>query len=214
MGLISDVTQGYVVVPQDYFDLPDSRRSRIIPICIAAKDRHGKLICPDWFSRGVEPVRRTLVRIAQYYLGDPWCVSEVAEETVHRLWARYGNALGDAPHRRVVKKAMRVSSRLSMGDWRQWKHPKLYSALELMDDKIRDQVLADPRQSPADFERQILFDSYDARLGREGRTELQLVFRLFRRGVPWDVIAEETGSGNANTLRRRFYRWAKWAGGG
>lgn len=211
MGLISSVSQGYVVVPQGYFDLSDSKRARIIPICIAAYDRHGQLICPDWFFRGVEPVRRTLIRIARYFLGDPWCVSELAEETVHRLWERYGDALGDVPHRRVVKKAMRVSIDLSIGDWRRRKYPKLYCALELLDDKIRDQVLVDPRQNPVLFERQILLDSYEERLGREGRTELRRAFRLFRRGFAWDDIAAQIGVSSGEILKRRFYRWARHA---
>lgn len=212
MGPVSSLSQGYVVVPQGYFDLSDSKRARIIPICIAAHDRYGQLICPDWFSQGVEPVRRTLIGLARYFLGDPWCVSELAEETVHRLWERYGDSLGDAPHRRVVKKAMRVSLHLSIGDWRRRKYPKLYSALELLDEKIRDSVLVDPRQNPVLFERQILLDSFEERLGREGRTELRLAFRLFRRGFCWDDIAAKVGVRSGEILKRRFYRWAKQIG--
>lgn len=208
------VSQGYVVLPQGYLDLPDSRRDRIIPICIAACDQCGHLINPDWFTRGVEPVRGTLIRIARYFLGDAWCASELAEKTVHRLWCRHGEAIGDAPHRRVVKKAMRVAVEMSAGDWRRLKHPKLYAALELLDEKLRDQVLVDPRQNPELFERQILLDIFEERLGREGRAELQLAFRLFRRGFAWDVIAQKTGAGSAENLKRRFYRWAKQAGAG
>ena len=105
-----------VVIPQNYEDLPPIQRKEIVPICIQACDRYGQEIAPEWFFEGVAPVQRQLVRIAQYALGDPWCVSELAETTVHRLWALYGGAVGRCPARRVLKKAMWLGEELKIGD--------------------------------------------------------------------------------------------------
>jgi hypothetical protein len=201
------------VIPHDYDDLPEPLRRRIIPICIATIDRQGKPINPEWFSRGVAPVRRELVRIARYWLGDPWCVSELAEETVHRLSKMYGSVMPSYPARRVLKKANRLGGELNVGDWRKRKHPKLYVALDAMDAKVRDRVLADPSQCPAVFERQILLDSMDDSLGLQTQTEMQLIFQLFRRGYGWRDIAVKIGDPNPDAVKHRFHRWARKAGG-
>jgi hypothetical protein len=197
-----------VVIPQDYEKLPEALRRRIIPICIAAHDRYGNLISPEWFSLGVAPVRKQLTQMARIILGDPWCVSELAEAVVHKLWARYGSFLGNTPRRRVLKKAMREATEISVGDWRRRKYPKLYVALETLDEKVREGVLADPRQRPEVFERQILLDCFDERLGRECGAQMQRVYRLLRQGHSWQSIAVQVG-GNPDNLKHRFHRWAK-----
>jgi hypothetical protein len=202
-----------VIIPQGYSDLPEAHRKRIIPICIAAYDSEGKLISPEWFSRGVAPAQQDLIKIARIILGDPWCVSELAEATVHKLWARYGNVLGDNPKRRVLKKAMREAVELNVGDWRKRKHPKLYVALERLDEKVRAHILADPRQRPDLFERQIMLDAFEERLGREGRVQLQRVYGLLRQGHSWEDIALQLGENSPDNLKHRFHRWAKKAGG-
>src|SRR5260370_13213300 len=98
-----------VVIPHDYEELSYALRKQIIPICITAFDRHGQPIAPEWFSAGVAPVRKQLVRIAQFALGDPWCVSGLAEPTVHKLSSPHGSAVRECPARSVRKKAMWVS---------------------------------------------------------------------------------------------------------
>lgn len=205
MGLVE-------VIPQGYDDLPEPVRRRIIPICIAAFDQYGNPINPEWFSRGVAPVRRQLVCIARFWLGDPWCVSELAEQTVHRLAMFYGNIVPSFPDRRVLKKANRLGVELNVGDWRKRKYPKLYVALDALDTKVRDQTLADPVQCPAVFERQIMLDSVEDRLEHEGRTEMRLIFQLVRRGYGWQDIAGKVGDPNPDNVKRRFYRWVRKTG--
>jgi hypothetical protein len=200
-----------VVIPQNYEDLPRAQREEIVPICITACDRHGQEIAPEWFFDGVAPVRRQLVRIAQYALGDPWCVSELAETTVHRLWARYGNAVGRCPSRRVLKKAMWLGEELKIGDWRRRKFPNLYVALDALEEKIREQALADPNEYAELFEQQIMLDSVEDRLRQEGRAEMRTVYRLVRRGYSWQEVADQVGAANAECVKRRFYRWIKKA---
>ncbi len=201
------------IVPQNYDELPEPVRRRIIPICIATVDRLGKPVNPEWFSLGVAPVRAHLVRIARYWLGDPWCASELAEETVHRLSRHYGNVIPSYPARRVLKKANRLAVELNVGDWRKRKHPNLYVALDAMDAKLRDRALADPSQSPAVFERQILLDSVEDRLGQEAQTGMLLIYQLLRRGFSWEDIARNVGDANPDAVKHRFHRWAKKAGG-
>ena len=203
----------FVVIPKDYDELPEAVRRQVVPICIAAFDRHGEAINPDWFSRGVAPVRQHLVRIARFTLGDPWCVSELTEAAVHKLWARYRNALGCSPARRVLKKALSLGVELNVGDWRRRKYPKRYVALDALDEKIRQNTLADPTRYAALFEQQIMLDAVEDRLEKEGRVQMRLVYQMFRRGYDWPDIAAEMGDADPEPVKRRFYRWMKKMGG-
>jgi hypothetical protein len=198
-----------VMIPRDYDDLPETQRKHIIPICMAALDQKGQPITPEWFFEGVAPVRKQLVGLAHYALGDPWCVSELAEATVHRLWARYGASVGSCPARRVLKKAIWMAEELKIGDWRKRKYPNLYFGLDTLDNKLREQLLADPNADVHALERQMMLDSIEAQLEHEGRTEMQLVFQLLRRGYSWQEIAERIGDNDREPVKRRFYRWIK-----
>jgi hypothetical protein len=194
----------FVVIPQDYDDLPEALRRQTVPICIAAYDRDGQAINPDWFSLGVAPVRQQLVNIARFTLGDPWCASELTEESVHRLWARYGNALGSAPARRVLKKALSLGVELNVGDWKRRKYSKLYLALDALDEKIRDHMLADPTKYPLLFEQQIMLNQVEDRLHEEGRVQIQLIYQMLRRGFKWPDVAVRLGEADPERVKRRF----------
>jgi DNA-directed RNA polymerase specialized sigma24 family protein len=167
------------------------------------------LIAWEWFSCGVAPVRIQLVALAYRVLGDPWCASELAETTVHRLWARYGESVGRYPSRRVLKKAMWVAEELKSGDWRRMKYPSLYLALDSLDEKMREQALADPNEYPERLERQLMLDSIDDHLRQKGPTEIRAMYRLIRRGYSWQEIADELGVANSEVVKRRFYRWRR-----
>ena len=198
-----------VVIPENYENLPSAQRKQIIPICIAACDGSGRPIAPEWFLNGVAPVRRELVGIAHHSLGDPWRVSELAETTVHRLWARHGGSVGRYPARRVLVKARWVAQELINGDWRKMKYPNLYLALDALDEKIREQMLADPGQYPERFDQQITLNSIEDRLQREGRTLIRTMFQLVRRGYSWQEVAEQVALPTGEIAKRRFYRWMK-----
>ncbi len=194
-----------VVIPQNYEDLPEAQREQIIPICMAARDRKGQLIEPRWFFEGVAPVRKHLVSLAHYALGDPWCVSELAEATVHRLWSRYGASVGRCPWRRVLKKAIWMAEELRIGDWRKRKYPNLYLGLDSLDQKIREQVLVDPSTYVDLLEQQIMLDSIEERLKQEGRGGNARRFpvappRLFLAGDRRAYRRERTGAGEAPLL--------------
>lgn len=198
-----------VVIPQDYEDLSYTLRKQIIPICIAAFDQYDQPIAPEWFSRGVAPVREQLVQIADYALGDPWCVSELAEATVHKLWERYGSAVGRYPARRVLKRAMFLAVVLRAGDWRKGKFPNRYVALDALDQNVRDLTLADPTEYDELFEKQIMLNSVEDRLKGEGRDEMRLVYQLIRRGYSWKEVAQEIGDANPERVKRGFNRWVE-----
>jgi len=198
-----------VVIPQDYEDLPSAQRKQIIPICITACDGFGQPIAAEWFVSGVAPIRKELVGLAHHALGDPWRVSELAETTVHRLWARHGSDVGRYPARRVLVKAKWIAEELKNGDWRKMKFPKLYLALDALDEKIRDQMLADPREYAERFEQQIMLNSIEDGLQREGRTLIRTMFQLIRRGYSWQEVAERVDLPSGEIAKRRFYRWIR-----
>lgn len=198
-----------VVIPENYEELSKAQRERIIPICIKAFDEHGCPIAAEWFSRGVAPVRMELVGMAQYQLGDPWRASELAEVTVHRLWARHGTNVGRFPARRVLKKAMWISEELKHGDWHKMRFHHLYLALDALDLKIRDGILPDPSDYAELFEQQIMLDSVEEQLEREGRIQIRTMFQLMRRGYSWREIADRLGVRTGEIAKRRFYRWIR-----
>jgi len=198
-----------VVIPQNYEELSPTQRKAIIPICIAAFDRHGRPIPSEWFSKGVAPVRAQLVNIARYMLGDPWCVSELAEVTVHRLWEKHRTVVRPWPARLVLKKAMWVAEEMKHGGWRQTRHHKLDLSLDALDDKIRDKALVDPTNYAELFERQIVLDRFEDRLQIEGRTEIRAVYQLVRHGYTWQEVADHVGAADLECVKRRFYRWIK-----
>jgi DNA-directed RNA polymerase specialized sigma24 family protein len=200
-----------VVLPQNYEELSPTERSAIVPICIAAFDRQGQPIPPEWFSKGVEPVREHLVNIARHILGDPWCVSELAEVTVHRLWEKHQIVVHPSPARLVLKTAMWVAEELKNGGSRQMRYQHLDLPLDALDLKIREKTLVDPTNYADLFERQILLDWVEDRLRIEGRTEIRTVYQLVRHGHTWQEIAERVGAADLESVKRRFYRCIKKA---
>jgi hypothetical protein len=106
---------------------------------------------------------------------------------------------------------MWLGEELKIGDWRRRKYPNLYVALDALDEKVREQALADPNEYAELFEQQIMLNSVEDRLRQEGRTEMRIVYHLVRRGYSWQEVADQVGAANAECVKRRFYRWIKKA---
>jgi hypothetical protein len=106
---------------------------------------------------------------------------------------------------------MWLADELRTGDWRKVKHPNRYTAIDALDEKIRDETLVDPRQYAAKFEEQIMLDEVDDRLSREGRSEIRAVYRLMRLGYSWQEVGEEVGAARLEVVKRRYYRWIRKA---
>ena len=87
--------------------------------------------------------------------------------------------------------------------------PNLYLALDALEEKLREEAVADPNEYAEQFARGIILDSIQDRLKREGPAEICMVYQLLRRGYRWAEIAEQLGMLHAEPLRRRFYRWIK-----
>ena len=100
---------------------------------------------------------------------------------------------------------------MNVGDWRKRKHPKLYLALDALDEKIRDQTLADPRKYPEVLERQIILNQVEERLDGQGKVQIRRVYQMLRQGHNWPEIAERLGE-EQERVKRRFYRWLKKTG--
>src|SRR5580658_3527725 len=180
---------GVVIIPFDYEQLPEAQRKSIVPICIAAADRHGNPIARVWFEAGVAPVQDQLRAIARYKLGDVGRVSELAEVTVHRLWEQHGSDAGFLPWRRVLTRAVWEAREMAVGGskWRM-KHV-VPLALESLDEDCFGTSMTDPNRHEEIYERDLLIALIERRIERDHRAEIREVFKMLRLGYTWDEIA-------------------------
>jgi len=199
----------FVVIPFGYEELPETCRSGITPIYIARIDRRGNWICMEWFERGVMPAHGRLVRIARDELGDSRYVSEVAETALHNLWDRNGPDLGRDPDHRVAREARWVARDIKAGHWRDRKYQAFYTALDALDEKMRDQMLVDQRDYRRAYEQGLTIARVEKRLVDEGRAEMLEVCRLLRNGYTWDEIGTHLGERNGEAVKKRFQRCMK-----
>lgn len=94
-----------IVIPFHWKDLPEEQQSAVVPICVAAHDETGAEIDQRWFSEGVAPLYRWLLRLSNRVLNDKWRASEITERAVHTLWRRHAGNLGVRPHSQVATEA-------------------------------------------------------------------------------------------------------------
>jgi len=87
-----------------------------VPICIEDTDRQGRRIAWGWFT-AVVPIANNLRRLARERLDDVWRVSELAESTVHELWHKHGENLGNSPSTRLLHHANWKAEDLRVGGW-------------------------------------------------------------------------------------------------
>ncbi len=200
---------GVVIIPFDYDQLPESQRKAIVPICIAALDRHGNPIAPIWFEKGVAPVQDQLRGIARFRLGDVQRVSELAEVTVHKLWERHGEDAGTWPSRRVLVHAMWEARDLAAGDSRWRVNHSVSLALNSLEGDLYRNGLTDPKNYDKIYQQRLLVDLVERRIEEEHREEIREVFRMLREGYSWDEIAERLGQRKPDAIKKRFWRWMR-----
>lgn len=193
---------GIVIIPFDYEDLPDSERSKLIPICIESVDSHGEAIAPVWFEKGVAPIRRQLVGLARNSLGDGWLASELTEVSIHKLWARHGCNAGDSPWRRVWRSALWEARNLAAGDWRVRRQRVILKTMQELEADFPERRV-DPTEN---YHHRLLLDSLDARMRAEGRDDMCRVFELLLLGHTWREVGASLGQ-TEEPVKRRFYRW-------
>jgi hypothetical protein len=200
---------GVVIIPFDYEQLPEAERNSIVPICIAAADRHGDPIARIWFEQGVAPVQDQLRGLARYKLGDVHRVSELAEATVHKLWKLHGEDAGILPWHRVLTWAVWEAREMAMGgsNWRM-KHT-VPLALTMLDQECFGTSMTDPNSYEEIYELDLLVELIERRTEEEHRPEIREIFKLWREGYEWDEIATRLGVPNPETLKKQFWRWIK-----
>jgi hypothetical protein len=200
---------GVVIIPFDYEQLPESQRKTIVPICIAAADRHGEPIARIWFEKGVVPVQDQLRSLARYRLGDVRRVSELAEITVHKLWERHREDAGIMPWRRVLVRAAWEARDLASGGslWRIRHTVPL--ALGSFEGDLYGNGLPDPTRYDKVYEQQLLLDLVEHRIEEDHREEIRDIFRMLRQGYTWEEVAQRLGERTPAALKKRFWRWIR-----
>lgn len=195
---------GIVIIPFDYDQLPKFEQEAIVPICIASADRHGNHIASIWFEKGVAPAQDQLRNIARGRLGDIRRVSELAEITTHKLWAKHGEDAGICPWRRVIVRAVWEARDLAAG-YSRWhiKHTVPLALDSLEGDLHRPQACEEV------YRRQLLLDLVERRIEEAQRWELKEVFKMLRQGYSWDELALRLGDPKPEALKKRFWRWIK-----
>ncbi len=121
------------------------------------------------------------------------------------LGAEAGCIVGGSADQRVVGVELKVCNR------KKRRQLKLDLALDALDDKIRDHTLADPSKFPELFERQMVLNQVAAQRDGKESVQIQLVYKMLRRGYTWPEIEERLGQA-PERVKRRLYRWMKKTG--
>lgn len=188
-----------IVIPFQYNEMSATEQAKTIPICVDAHDHRGAEIDKRWFSEGVAPVYKFLLRCAQRVLGDPLRASEITERAVHALWKRHGSNLGICPPAQVTAEA-------------KWAAKDVRSERSRFE---RDHVLCQQEQDRApdrtDYER-VYIAKLDLDLILErmqsADEDIAIIANARLSGCTYEEIAAQLGM-NANTLVVKFERWRK-----
>jgi hypothetical protein len=189
-----------VVIP------PDCLGKRVVPICIRTIDDQGRPVHSGW----IEAARRvagSLRFFARTILKNEERVSELAEDTVHRLSAKHGDRMGRRPDYRLFIFA-------------KWRARMIAAGTPRSHDFQREVELPpgmrDGRPDPYDFakafENREYFMKVEEELRRTGRNDAAKVIQMYLAGSDHE-IAEVFGlpSGKAgyrakNTFFQRIRR--------
>lgn len=200
---------GVVIFPEDWDRLPDSQRRAIEPICIADVDRDGKPIARVWFDEGVAPIQDRLRQLARYKLGDVRRVSELAEISVHKLWARHGPNAGTRPHAQVLSRAWWEARDLAAGN-SQWRiRHTVPLAMGSLERDVYNNGLPDHTDYAAAYERTLLVKMIEAKIDEEQRDDIRIIFKLLRQGYSWQEIGVRLQDPKVEAIKKRFWRWIR-----
>jgi len=189
-----------IVIPFHWKDLPEAKQSTVVPICVAAHDDTGSEIDRRWFSEGVVPLYRWLLRLSKQVLDDKWRASEITERAVHTLWRRHGCKLGTSPQAQVATEARHaardVRSEATRSD-RRHMVPYLESdAKRYTEDYSRI------------YEANLDVDLILERMRQDGSIELEQIAIDLLRGRSVNQIARDMGI-EVGSVTKRINRWKK-----
>ena len=184
-----------VTIPFDYDPLRDAL---VIPICINDTDRNGLPINRGWLE-AVVPIADPLRALTRRVLKDVWCVSEVAEKSVHAVWGSHGDELGRNPSSRIWSYAQWAA--LDLRDGGRNARRREQALLASLVRKLRS---ASDVQTEAEAEeyRRLLREYFDEHDVPDVNDSLD----MWLYGIPWIEIGERVDQ-NPKAVTRRFWRW-------
>jgi hypothetical protein len=191
-----------VVIPFNFEELAPAEQNKIVPICLARHDRHGKKIAWRWFEAACD-IQGPLRALAKRALDDVWRVSELADISVQTVWTRYGTDFGRNPGMRIYSEAKWCAKDLRSGPQRERKGKVV--ALDDLDFALRNRALVDPIEYEDRYMAGIDLGEWGKRMEMAGDFESKAMLDLLRDGRNWDEVGELTGR-TANTAQRRFWR--------
>lgn len=200
---------GFVIIPFNYEQLPESQRKAIVPICIASTDRHGNPIARVWFEKGVAPIENHLRKIARLQVGDVRRVSELTETVVHKLWQRYGEDAGALPWRRVYRWALWEARKLAVGGETWYVRHTVPLAPDVVKGDFDERPLADPTDYSKFYEQRLLIALVERKIDEQHRDDIRQYLRMLRAGYTWEEIGAKLGYRTSEAPRKRFERWVK-----
>ena len=192
----------FVTIPFDYDELPDVARATVIPICIARNDQQGSPIAWGWFE-AIARIPDRMVSLARRYLCDPWRVSELSEEALHRVWRKHGTDFGQRPEYRIYAHASWHARDLRAGSWHERRG--IVTGLDDLEQVVRNRILVDPANYVQRYHGDLDYRALSARLVEEGLEDVSQMLDLLRDGATWDEIGERLGR-RADAARMRFRR--------
>jgi hypothetical protein len=194
-----------VTIPFGYEGLSPSQQAKTVPICIKAKDEHGRPIDWGWFEAAAR-IHEPLLALARVVLDDVWRASEITEAAVHNMWRKHAHDLGFHPSARVYTAAKWEARDRRLGCW-QSRRGRL-SSFEELEEVARKRILIDPENYGQQYERDLYFQGLCKELESEGQHEVSEMLKLLLDGCTWPEIGSRLGK-QPDAARMRFRRWAE-----
>jgi len=180
---------------------PNYAEEGSVPICIRDTDTAGHAVFPGWIE-AVVPIANQLRSLVQRVTGDIWHVSEVTEDSVHRLSRKHGANLGPHPSRAIYVHAHYKARDLAAGSRR------LRVGLDV---ELKEHVLAclsDPHDFALAYETKDLIQKLEARLDDLGLSDVQLMLNLYLADAEDQIpiLFRSANRRERNKLSQRFRR--------
>ncbi|HLH01371.1 MAG TPA: hypothetical protein VKX25_01260 [Bryobacteraceae bacterium] len=201
-----------VTIPFDYEELGEP--NSVVPICIEDTDRHGRKIAWGWIA-AVVPIADSLRKLARWRLEDEWRVSELTELSVHRVWYRHCDNLGQWPSGRIWHRAWWVAEDLRAGGRRARRgldeplpedETALAAKLAVADPKILSRLFPHCESDFAgEIERAELFAAITRQIRLRGDMDAGEMLDMIRHGMDREEISAVFDK-KPNTVSQTIYR--------
>jgi hypothetical protein len=184
-----------VTIPFDYDPFRDAH---VIPICIEDTDRNGLPINRGWLE-AVVPIADPLRALTRRVLKDVWCVSEVAEKSVHGVWGSHGEDLGRNPSSRIWSYAQWAA--LDIRDGGRNARRREQALLASLTRKLRSTSDVQTEVEAEEL-RRILREHFE----EQGVEHINEMLDMWLHGNGWKDIARQVGK-SPKAATKDFWRW-------